>query len=57
MIMLIRALFATAIRAMNENSFVEIPSGPSSTTSSSGASDPLSCSVGTTSEAVIVTSR
>ena len=48
MIMLIRALFATAISAMNENSSVEMPSGPSSTTSSSGASEPLSRPVGTT---------
>ena len=46
--MLMSALLATAIRAMNENSFVEIPSGPTSTTSSSGASEPDSRSVGTT---------
>ena len=57
MIMLISALFATAISAMKANSRVEIPSGPSSTTSRSGASEPDSWSVGTTYEAVSVTSR
>jgi hypothetical protein len=36
MIMLISVLFATAISAMKANSFVEIPSGPTSTTSSNG---------------------
>ena len=55
--MLIRALLETAVRAMKANSLVGIPSGPTSTTSSSGASDPLSWPVGTTSEAVSVTSR
>jgi hypothetical protein len=52
MIMLIRALLATAMRAMNANSLVESPSGPSSTTSSSGASEPESRPVGTTNDAV-----
>ena len=35
MIMLISALLDTAIKAMKANSFVGIPSGPTSTTSSS----------------------
>jgi hypothetical protein len=55
--MLIRALFATAINAMNENRRVEIPSGPCSTTSSSGASEPLRLPVGTTVDAASVTTR
>ena len=57
MIMLMSALLATAISAMKANSLVEIPSGPCSTTSSSGASDPDRSAVGTTSDAVRVTSR
>ena len=57
MIMLISALLATAIRAMKANTSVLMPSGPRSTTSSSGASEPLSAEVGTTPEAVSVTSR
>ena len=42
MIMLISALLETAISAMNANSLGGIASGPTSTTSSSGASEPLS---------------
>ena len=55
--MLISAPLATASSAMNENSLVGMPSGPSRTTSSSAPSDSARTSVETTIEAVMVTSR
>ena len=57
MIMLMSAPLATASSAIAANTRVEIPSGPSRTTSSSGPSLSCSCPVGTTIEAVRVTAR
>ncbi len=57
MIRLIRAPLETASSAMAAKRVVGIGSVPRSTTSSSGPSDPASAAVGTTIEAVKVTSR
>ncbi len=55
--MLISAPLASANSVIPANSFVGSPSGPSSTTCSSGAEEPASSPVGTTAEAMNVTAR
>ena len=55
--MLIRAPFVSAKSAIAAKIFVETPSGPWSTTSSSGPSESASVPVGTAIEAMTVTSR
>ena len=57
MIMLISAPLATANRAMPAKTRSGTAIGPSRTTSSSGLEDPARRSVGTTIDAVSVTSR
>ena len=54
---LISAPLATASSAIPANSFVEMPTGPCSTTSSSGPSLSTRSAVGTIIDAVPVTSR
>ena len=54
MIMLISAPLASANSVIAANSFVGNPSGPISTTCSSGAEEPARSAVGTTAEAMNV---